>query len=236
MVGKGSEEKYFQVVHCHSQRRCLNGSIGFGETSCGGRRASTKIYLRPAHRAPMVGNGWIKDSTTMQGPRGEGGSRPCGWAGMPGIHMSDPVAAAENRIVGPVSALAIRKSTQWALAARSSGLRLHFSRNPGFVLAELLSQYSWSSRCDAIWEVCLENGRHTVTLRSALEVVNKCGSWLEVRCSTDSFAAGRGEGDKAKEEVVGAVRVVIVVVGLKIHIPRWTHAIFMDYSTCGNFA
>lgn len=64
-------------------------------------------------------------------------------------------------------------------------------------------------RCDAIWEVCLENGRHKVTLRSALEVVNKCGSWLEVRCSTDSFAGGRGDGDAAgKEEVVGAVSFV----------------------------
>lgn len=59
-------------------------------------------------------------------------------------------------------------------------------------------------RCDAIWEVCLENGRYKVTLRSALEVVNKCGAWLEVRCSTDTFAAGRGGGGgTSKEEVVG---------------------------------
>lgn len=60
-------------------------------------------------------------------------------------------------------------------------------------------------RCDAIWEVCLENGRHKVTLRSALEIVNNCGSWLEVRCSTESFAAGKVEGDQTKKEVVGAV-------------------------------
>lgn len=60
-------------------------------------------------------------------------------------------------------------------------------------------------RCDAVWEVCLENGRHKVTLRSALEVVNRCGSRLEVRCSTDAFAtAGRDRG-KRKEEVVGVV-------------------------------
>lgn len=57
-----------------------------------------------------------------------------------------------------------------------------------------------------MWEVSLENGRHRVTLRSALEVVNKCGAWLEVRCSTDAFAYGR-EDDRGrrKEEVVGAV-------------------------------
>ena len=58
--------------------------------------------------------------------------------------------------------------------------------------------------CDAVWEVALENGRHKVTLRSALQIVNKCGSWLEVRCSTDPFASVR-ERSSSREQVVGKV-------------------------------
>lgn len=43
-----------------------------------------------------------------------------------------------------------------------------------------------------------------VVLRSALEVVNRCGLWLDVRCSTDAFAA-RGDPGSRREEIVGAV-------------------------------
>lgn len=60
-------------------------------------------------------------------------------------------------------------------------------------------------RCDAVWEVALENGRHKVTLRSALQIINMCGSSLEVRCSTEAFAAARDKATR-KEQVVGTVR------------------------------
>lgn len=62
-------------------------------------------------------------------------------------------------------------------------------------------------RCDAVWEVSLENGRHKVTLRSALEIVNNCGTRLEVQCSTGDAVgtAAEDEGHGTKVEVVGVV-------------------------------
>ena len=119
---------------------------------------------------------------------------------------------------------AANTTTNVALSVHSGGFsqtRGHASCVPSFLVLRLPSEASKRSiwcyvfcrfpfsvfgcRCDAVWEVCLENGRHKVTLRSALEVVNRCGSRLEVRCSTDAFAtAGRDRGTR-KEEVVGVV-------------------------------
>lgn len=71
-----------------------------------------------------------------------------------------------------------------------------------------------SARCNAIWEVALENGRHKLTLRSALEVVNLCGASLELRCSTDAFTS-RSSPDHRKQEIVGTVSLLRQAKSLK---------------------